>query len=1430
MRKLQIRPTTSKHYVDSPLGQMIHGVLGKIHEIKNRYPVRLTDGIEKKHADSLVALVENLFNKLNSNVLPRFSNQNIDISILGIIRDLWDLRDLNSHFMTRKYALFLAIKNILPTLIKEANQAIGKGLPSNSDPKDRVNTYIIRYLEQHKDAYFDKASTIPGKGLEELLVEITNALLTCNFFGLSKDELHQELWNIEHELFIFDIRTGIFHGQYEYVIAHPMAYELFMAVIVIIQQAPKELCALLPFFNPESLVVDLHSGLVGSMVAQITGDKTFELKYLKNEQGSKLSYVYESIMHQKGLPDVMEQFSVEDYYAEFILGTKRQFITAIQQYSRDYSETILVKSINAQRNLLQEYIAIELNDISDRLEEFRKSLTAKPIVIDELQGSELLKTIDADIVIRQQLLAGYDQIWLYMEQCIYRYTQSSVEQLIKVHPRLLEQIRADYERRFDLAYLKDVLPDETPFNFEPVIQQLLSAIEKHRQIFRLTELSLRETINHLVLKREEALNTWIENTKQVHREITQKQLARFNEYLDYFENLSGHSEEIDIISLPELQRLLEQITHQYNELEALSPKVLEVLQTLRQSVSCLVESFDSGNAHSLKEALKDISKPVKYKAEELQKDIASLTHRISIKQHSLVLKIQKVHEDMAFIENMQSATPEKMRQILKQDTFKKELLIAEREKIHLRLQDKRVVLQSVVLDELNASMLKLKEEEVLLESDNIQLVQKIERISVQYKLIQQGILPEEELYADLVDLDQQELFSSDDEASLFVANIRRLTFEFQRIAILQSINHHRSTNEELYVLALKRFEKAKKLIEKSKDETEIPFKAIDKDPFFVEQGGFNGLINLIDPKNTVFQGTTLYRERQDDFFSFHNRPSKQEFLVLYDKLIQSIQAAEIEVRINYDRSMHAKNMFNICSEGIAALKQIKDQLANNELTRLQLIVSYTNMDSQCAQKTQQREVLNQEINAHLESIQDIDNQVSAIDGSQIVVVKMIGILERINEFKEQINRFCAEQDHWLIEGQFNQSLLQKQRDLHLMSQWVISNQSDLLQLIPQLGTPEYYQASLSTVSVLIDTLQLSASSAIQEKFAQALSPINNLIDENTQALVLLNSEVNDLSEFETPDMYLQKFKQLQSISSRIRHHNTEIANLRLIGEQSTSNSSDSLLQTTEILHTEFKQSVVNTGNRLLSRIKSILDVQHSKLEDIEYNETQSKSVLNTNLLIEIEKQMGYFSEEFHRTLLVTTEAMDSEIISLLNPSTTNLSDNCNLVNQQLERHKKINTDLSKRIEQVNQLISKLDSSWSDIKDTLKLNSKKSRETFFSQLNLELINYINSGDSNLAITLMQNNINQFSDLKFRTILYQTICALVDLDRQTQKDYTIPQEEEVDQQSAIHNTNTVNMSDKEYTKWIEYLYTQTTEMKVFGEELSRQKDPDGLVFAD
>jgi hypothetical protein len=133
---------------------------------------------------------------------------------------------------------------------------------------------ITLLKEQYPD-FPNVSDTIERKKAHQLLNATETLLKTLHEKALPQFDNYNKpgrlsMFSILKSMYDLSVLKSEF-SEGKLVITHPMTFEFVGLVIQLIENAPAELEQLIPFLNPEALVTDFHSGLIGSGINQLFG-------------------------------------------------------------------------------------------------------------------------------------------------------------------------------------------------------------------------------------------------------------------------------------------------------------------------------------------------------------------------------------------------------------------------------------------------------------------------------------------------------------------------------------------------------------------------------------------------------------------------------------------------------------------------------------------------------------------------------------------------------------------------------------------------------------------------------------------------------------------------------------------------------------------------------------------------------------------------------------------------------------------------------------------------------------------------------------------------------------------------------------------------------------------------------------------------------
>ena len=471
MTRHRIVPSSSRLYIESPLGQIIAAALAKINELKLKYPL-VTKA--KKSASELVEanspelvythekieIVFNLLQKTNA-FLKKFDNYQTPEVGLSILRELGEIKKLQDKLVTRKAELFQNIKNELPNLIQKAQTETKISLKKTSSvikESDSRKTLLIEAIRWELDKYKEKLKVNAGKDFNRLFQEIVDCILLDKNLDIDAEALTccSAIVSVESQLFADDMQSAL-------SIEHPMAYEFILFIADLLWQRPTQFAQLVPFLNPQILNIDLHTGIVvGPLVRKAFGGYSYLTKLDNSAPAS--DYQFQLLTYSENQFKGEEILNGAQLYLLYFDGLLNAFTSQLPKFFEHDSALPFVKSEQARSDLLQKLIICENKMLLERL----ASLPSEPNATEqaglvqikadlaELHTITALEQANKECEKRLQAIESLKEELGDLEAL---YERQTVKCLVKKYPDLEAQLESDKQNQFDLTYVENALPD-----------------------------------------------------------------------------------------------------------------------------------------------------------------------------------------------------------------------------------------------------------------------------------------------------------------------------------------------------------------------------------------------------------------------------------------------------------------------------------------------------------------------------------------------------------------------------------------------------------------------------------------------------------------------------------------------------------------------------------------------------------------------------------------------------------------------------------------------------------------------------------------------------------------------------------------------------------------------------------------------------------
>lgn len=477
-------PLVSIKYIESPLGKFLEQALCKITELKKKYPTNAADSSEKRHADALMKVLEEIISLAHNKVLPYFDQKKepgfSDFLMIGLHVKSYTtaIRKLNELLTTSDYKYFTTLKE---SITKKALLATKKPLMI-----DAIRDFFTHKAQLHagdgKKALFQKLdasidavkvygqnmkglmiSTDPSKmslhSLKDLLGGKTGFILfeKKSFYlsdhGLQKmDDLKRAatidsiVEDIEFEVFKCPIPEGdleqkayqdffatVPFQRIDFAITHPLMFELSELIINLIPQLPKELGQLVPFLNPKALSI-----------------KLFGLKHVEGEDLSVTSYSYKIREYKFDAAALYNKF-----FASFSALSSGYLFYAMNKYNSDFCGANFVKNEHFRCSFLQELKTLETQTIEQELNIHCLDYKLHQF-IPEHQDIESMANFIKQLSSLLNDNIRLQQAWLLKNKA---YDSPNLSALLGSHPVLTEKARQAKYDGLNLSFMDWHLPE-----------------------------------------------------------------------------------------------------------------------------------------------------------------------------------------------------------------------------------------------------------------------------------------------------------------------------------------------------------------------------------------------------------------------------------------------------------------------------------------------------------------------------------------------------------------------------------------------------------------------------------------------------------------------------------------------------------------------------------------------------------------------------------------------------------------------------------------------------------------------------------------------------------------------------------------------------------------------------------------------------------
>jgi predicted CopG family antitoxin len=1413
-----------KSYAESPLGKNIALVLHKIGELKRKYPLTARSPVEHTHATMLVNLLEEVIHKVQHDFVPKFDNANKPSvkGILGMMLDVFGMRNLPEKLKTRNYTLFLDLEKALPSIINDALKSVKK---SSKDNKPSLSDEIIRHLELKKKTLFENAATIPGSKDRDVLFKEIEQIIRLQILNLSQyiykiwqyevipEENHLALhsqidkaigflskpaeisneeltpllltidkaikeYNISAEPLNHDtLADSLLRSIKNYLlpqssksraltIAHPMTFELADLVVTLIHDAP-ELNELIPFFDHDALSVDLTSTAAKLALSPITKGATFRLENKRNEDGDP-TFIYD-FTEFKGNESRTYTYNGKQYYNHFRHRLLQFFVPEFENYFSNYAHTLHAANELERLAPLREFLETETTAVKAEITAFIKSSKFA------LKNAKLATTIDLlDEAIEQhhQFLAANQRHRNNLSQKDEYYQSTSVTDLLPKHSK-------DDVEQFDSVMRRhdNEQPDYPCYAKLACKYQLSELVTEQIAALSNNDYEVESSLDRLISARKSA------ELQHCEADTTLK-LALMDELQQTLDDLN--KENVIENDVAALEAAIEAIPSKVDQVKELERRINEeVIAATRQLLDNpkLPPMDPSG---SLQQNMALFSNPVLEKAKTLLQKTPQLQQKLDEEKQSLLSSL----EQAKYNASLSTANPETLRQML-QDT--QESLQEVKRKKALQLQEatnENAALREE-LERLPLEILQKKEELRQLAITKWDIIKKVQAIANVFS--GHSALPDENTL--MIDQEKFIKFLQDQLVNLTTIKEREAREPASLAKILKP-----GTNIPVFL------DKALKLVCSTKKSSQI-FNELNNLPE-LGKSNFGVLLPWIGTSEATRKTFNNYRT---NFFP----PSEENYTKVISELRRDIGLKQIQVT-TLDDSLGELTGLQENYISIAASEHEVSEI----LKRLGTLL---NEDKEKFDK------MNSEIAASLALLEQTEQQHT---GNIEILTIIIDLLDDISKFRTKIEAFEPQQS-------LNEPP-QTVTNLKRMANALEKKMTTLSDDVARLGNAESYQGPLNSIKTMINANNQKIRETIHRK-------LDTLISEDKKALNDIDTTNQQLIGDKEPDNEA-KLAHINTLLTGYTafseaHAAHRAAILQLI-RQLTDFDKDyvSTVMSKQAEHNALLQSAAASGRALMDYLLAEFNKQADNANVTVNSESNSLYMANAAQLESVSRQLAALPTVETLTALAKNieswsgEANREPVLEAIQVARKAAEDR---LNERTPINSALGERVNFRIKAIGDLSLKLDAYLQaraqkyKAKDFFSSQDKDRRTTYINTLKTDLDEYQESGDSTLVLKSIRENISLFPGVHLQALLNECTAAIIDMDRKIPADYNVIDSPIVDFDSYHSEAKKLLAAQENdnaaYVNAIRGLYEQVTEMSAYGAQLDAQ-DSCAAIVAD
>lgn len=630
--------------------------------------------------------------------------------ILGLLGSVKHLLDYDKLFLLRETALIKQVELLLPDLIKNAKQEV-------EDAKNEPLCFIDvlkQKVKENTDALGKKIHHFPGLPIDQFITEL---MVILDSFSQSVHLSHSVSLKDQIMVLLRDHLLGEL-DSYGLIIAHPMTYELSLALLDLLRKLPDRFSQLVSFLNPKALVKDFSSGVSGLIVGvYIPGGFKFE----QCEEGEYCYWV--TIGQSKIKIDFVRE------YQEKKNSLMRQLMKQFYKYYLCYQETSYLKNERVKFELCHQVVHAELSKINLTLQRYLDEFTAP-----HFESAEKKQVFEVDDLLKK--LDCLFQGGLQLIECFEKQKQGlsvlPLKNWLMSHHMMQGALEEHTHSGFDGSYLSEPLPHYLLDLFKthhanPAVCEMSNKVSEQLALAiqiihsRLQKIPIyRETLNKAF---ERALSYWQDEQFLVIQTQVQHGEQRGLQLTSNFQEIDA-----DILSLPpsispQFSNYLGQLNRLYAEIETLSTEINALYSINYQGlVWPEKEAFDK----KIKEMVNEVARRIFF----LGQDVKNKAMALQDSMEQILMNDNVLQSEAMFSEAIPNTIDQKKEAIKKQMISCQTQILECSETLHLKRN--RVKEKKAVLDSLEQVKNKLMNNDSVLQNQRQVYIAKIISLESEY--------------------------------------------------------------------------------------------------------------------------------------------------------------------------------------------------------------------------------------------------------------------------------------------------------------------------------------------------------------------------------------------------------------------------------------------------------------------------------------------------------------------------------------------------------------------------------------------------------------------------------------------------------------------------------------------------------------------------